>query len=120
MRQLLPLLVIMAVPALACVDVVRRETEMERTARALQEAADQCLLDVRDRGVSYRGSSNCTTRLDDAATAYVSFPSMKLTYANESVPRHAYIAESAKAVAWSAAAWSNAKFCDEEPVFSLW
>ena len=93
---------------------------MEEAASALEEAASACLLDVRDRGISYGRSDNCASRLDQAATVYISIPGMKLGYEDQSVPRHAYIAAKAQKVAWSAAALSNAFFRDEEPVISIW
>ena len=102
------------------IDVVGRDTEMERVAIAFSKAADDCLLDVRDRNIPYTRSYNCTTRLGQAISDYTRFPNMKLTYTDEAVPRHAYIVESAKSVAWSAAARSNAMFRNAEPGFSLW
>ena len=103
-----------------CIDVVSRDMEIERAATAFSKAADDCLLDVRDKRIPYARSYNCTVRLDKASSAYTSLPNIKLTYTDEAVPRHAYIAEGAKSVAWSAAALSNAMFQNAEPVFSLW
>lgn len=103
-----------------CVDVVSRDMEMERAAMRFSKAADDCLLDVRDKRIPYAQSHNCTKLLDRTSAAYMSSSKAKLTYIDEAVPRHAYIAESAKAVAWSAAALSNAMFRTSEPVLSLW
>lgn len=103
-----------------CIDVVGRDMELERAATAFSKAADDCLIDVRDKRIPYARSYNCTARLDKASSAYTSFPNMKTTYTDEAVPRHAYIAEGAKSVAWSAVALSNAMLQNAEPVFSLW
>lgn len=116
-----PYLALIAVVALTgCVDVVGRDMDMERVATNFSKAADDCLLDVRDKKIPYARSFNCTKQLDRTSAAYTSLPNMKLTYVGEAVPRHAYIAENAKSVAWSAAALSNAMFRNDEPVLSLW
>lgn len=118
MKTYLALFVVVALSG--CVDVVGRDMAKEMTATNFSKAADDCLLDVRDRNIPFASSYNCTKQLDRTSSAYTSLPDMKLTYLDEAVPRYAYIAESAKSVAWSAAALSNAKFRNVEPVRSLW
>lgn len=103
-----------------CVDVVGRDMDMERAATNFSKAAEDCLLDVRDKNIPYAHSNNCTKQLDRTSSAYTSLPNFRFTYMEEAVPRHAYIAESAKSVAWSAAALSNAMYRNVEPVLSLW
>ena len=103
-----------------CIDFVGRDMEMERAATNFSKAADDCLVDVSEKNIPYASSANCTKRLSGTSSAYTSFPSMQLTYSGAPVPRHAYIAESAKSVAWSAAALSNARFRNIEPILSLW
>ena len=103
-----------------CIDVVSRDFDMERAAEDFSKAAEACLLDVRDNNRAYMQSHNCTERLKLAGAAYTKFPNMELTYTDEAVPRHAYIAESAKTKAWIAAALSNATYRNVEPVFALW
>lgn len=118
MKTYLALTVLVALSG--CVDVVSRDMDMERAAMDFSKAAEDCLLDVRDKKIPYMHSHNCTKRLDRTSAAYTSFPNMKLTYMGEAVPRHAYIAEEAKTMAWSAAALSNGMFRNVEPVLSLW
>jgi len=117
-KTYLPLIALLALSG--CVDLVGRDMGMETAATHFLKAADDCLHDVRDKKIPYASSFNCTKRLDKASNAYTSLPNMKLTYTGEAVPRHAYIAESAKTVAWSAAALSNGLFRNYEPVLSLW
>jgi hypothetical protein len=121
MKSLLkPLALCSALLASGCLDVVGRDSAMEKAATEFSEAADQCLLDVRDRKIPYSKSQNCTGRLHQASLAYSNFPDFRLTYSDQPVPRHAYIAESANSVAWSAAALSNAIHKDADPVLGLW
>ena len=103
-----------------CVDAVGRDMEMERAAQNFSNAADECLYDVRDRHIPYARSYNCTKQLDRTSSVYLSFPNTKLIYTGEAAPRHAYIAEVAKSVAWSALALSNGMYRNQEPVLSLW
>ena len=103
-----------------CIDVVSRDFDMERAAKDFSKAAEDCLLDVRDNNRPYMQSRNCTDRLKLASAAYAKFPNMQLTYTDEAVPRHGYIAEEAKTMAWSAVAFSNATYRNTEPVFALW
>ena len=104
-----------------CVDVVFRDPKIESAAQAFSNAASDCLLDVRDNDIPYFKSINCTKRLTQTSAVYTSFSDTKPVYTDEAIPRHAYIAEGAKSMAWSAAAISNAKYRDAEPVlFSLW
>jgi len=115
---------IFALPGLltltGCVDVVGRDLEIEAVAKRFSKAAEQCLLDVRDRNIPYSRSRNCTQRLSETSEAYINISKVKLIYWDEAVPRYAYIAENAKSVAWSAAALSNAIYRNTEPVTSLW
>ena len=83
-------------------------------------AADNCLLDVRDNRTPYGQSINCGKRLSQTSWAYTRFPKTKLVYTDEAIPRHAYFAAEAKAIAWNAAALSNAKYPNAERVTSLW
>jgi len=114
------LMIIGVLTLTGCVDVVGRDVEIERVAMEFSLAADECLLDVRDRQIPFSNSNNCTKRLSNASMAYVSFSKVEIIYLDEAVPRFAYIAEGAKSVAWSAAALSNARFRNVEPVTSIW
>lgn len=94
MKSYFPLIAVLALSG--CVDLVGRDMDMETAATHFSKAADDCLHDVRDKKIPYARSFNCTKRLDRTSDAYTSLPNMKLTYMGEAVPRHAYIAESAK------------------------
>lgn len=113
-RIAVSLLVLAAVTATAADD-----RAAEAAARRMGEAADACLVDVSDRRIPYGRSHNCTVRLSAASKAYFA-TGAKLTYSDAtSIPRHAYLAMSAKSVAWSAAALSNAGHRNEVPIFHL-
>lgn len=103
---------------LGCIDVSARDEELERLANRFSEVADLCLLDVRDRGLTYSESRNCTS-LGEASRAYLR-PDVEMTYQGKAVPRHAYAAAAAKATAWSAVALSNAFHPDQPRTVSLW
>ena len=114
------LVFVFLLPLAGCLDVISRDLDMESAAMAFSKAAEACLLDVRDNNRPFMRSPNCTDRLKLASAAYTSFPNMKLSYTDEAVPRHRYIAEEAKTMAWNAAAFSNATYRNAEPVFALW
>ena len=114
------LVFVFLLPLAGCLDVISRDLDMESAAMAFSKAAEVCLLDVRDNNRPYMQSPNCTDRLKLASAAYTKFPNMQLTYTDEAVPRHAYIAESARTMAWIAAAISNANYRDVEPVIAIW
>ncbi len=96
------------------------DTQAEAAAREMMAAADDCLMDVRDRGMPYQQSPSCTTKLSRASKRYTDRP-VRLTYTDETViPRHAYLAEVAKSTAWSAAALSNGMHKTVPAVHSLW
>lgn len=107
------------VGSIGCVAVVNGDTNAESLARALSDAADACLLDVRDKQIPYNRSRNCTTRLGQAATNYTADLNIKLHYSKGPVPYHAYLAANARATGWTAAAYSNFKYPDD-PILSLW
>lgn len=77
------------------------ERTLEIAAKAFSDAADECLLDVRDRGVRYERSPNCAslsalaTRVIDAGGDLEAAPC-----------KYKLMVESAKSVAWSARASS--------------
>jgi hypothetical protein len=101
-----------------CVDVSRRDDDLERLAKRLSELADSCLLDVRDKKLLFAESSNCAS-LGEASRAYLR-PDVELSYQGRAVPRHAYAAAEAKATAWSAAALSNAFHPNHPRTVALW
>ena len=84
---------------------------MELTAKALSKAADECLLDVRDRKLKYETSPNCNSLR--------SF-SMQHTEAggfrSDTPAKYALTATEARATAWMARAVS----ASGNPAISIW
>ncbi|AMO23985.1 hypothetical protein UC35_15350 [Ramlibacter tataouinensis] len=112
----------MALALVGCVDgidVTLRDRDLERVATRFGNLADSCLIDVRDNKLPYARSANCRA-LGEVSKEYTSHSEVLLYYDDRSAPRHAYLAASAKARAWSAATLSNAWFRNQPPVVSLW
>jgi hypothetical protein len=80
-------------------------------ARALSDAADKCLLDVRDRRLKYESAANCMA-LDALAGQYIEAGGLDK---NEPI-EYRLIAETARATAWSARAIS----ASGNPGLRLW
>jgi len=84
---------------------------LEAMANQLSNAADQCLLDVRDKGLKYESSRNCRS-LDTLHRRYEEGGGRL-----ESTPcRAEKLAETARATAWIALAISKTG----DPSLSLW
>lgn len=118
MNKALLYLVPFTLALVGCIDVSTRDAELERLAKQFSELADSCLLDVRDKKLTYSASRNCAS-LGEASKAYLR-PEVEMTYQGKTVPRHAYTAAEARATAWSAAALSNAFHPDQPRTISLW
>ena len=102
-----PILVMLCFLIAAC----RSNTRAMMAAKALSEAADECLYDVRDRGLRYENASHCSA-LGPLAQQYIGAGGFQ-----EGAPTDAaLVAEQARAVAWMARATSLA---DGQPV-SIW
>lgn len=84
---------------------------LELTAKALAKAADECLLDVRDRKLTYEKSSSCSS---------LRTLSMQHTEAggfrSDTPAKHALVAAEAHATAWAARAVS----ASGNPAISIW
>ena len=116
-RFALPL-ALLTVALAGCVDVTRRDAELERLAQRLSDVADQCLLDVRDNRQRYEDSRNCAA-LGEASRDYLR-PGVELTYSGQAVPRHAHTAQVALKTAWIAAALSNAFHPNQPRTVRVW
>jgi len=103
-----------------CFDVTPRDVELEATAQAFADAAEQCLYDVRDDIEYYGDSDNCTKMLDRTSRAYTDNLEVQMSYFDEAVPRHAYIAQYGQKIGWMAVALSNAHHPNRHPISSLW
>lgn len=79
------------------------EVRLDETARALAKAADDCLLDVRDRKLKYDKSPHCNS-LRTLYLQHLDAGGFRL----ETPPKYALIAAQAQATAWSARAMSEA------------
>ena len=116
MRSMLLCIALVSGPAFG-----RDEAAAEHAARAMVFAAEACLIDVKDRKIAYLNSNNCTRRLSMAVEQYVGFEFVRLDYLDQpTIPRHAYIALSAKATALNAAAISNISYGAVSPVQFPW
>jgi hypothetical protein len=80
-----------------------RSATLRATAEALSKSADQCLLDVRDRRLTYEMSRNCSA-LGALAGTYVEAGGFQPGVAADI----AIVAEQARATAWMARATSLA------------
>lgn len=84
---------------------------LELTTKALSKAADECLLDVRDRKLEYETSPNCNS---------LRTLSMQHTEAggfrSDTPTRYALMAAEARATAWTARAVS----ASGNPAISIW
>jgi hypothetical protein len=76
-------------------------------ARILANAADECVYDVRDRGLTYETSRNCSS-LSGLASQYIAVGGFKDLGVPKN-PSHAQLAQSARTSAWMARALSNTK-----------
>jgi len=79
------------------------DVRLADTAKALAKAADECLLDVRDRKLKYDKAPNCV----DLRPLYVRHMEAG-GFRPETPPQYALIAARAQATAWSARAMSEA------------
>ena len=84
---------------------------LELTAKALSTAADQCLLDVRDRKLKYETSSSCNS-LRTLSLQHTEAGGFR----SETPPRYALMAAEARATAWAARAIS----ASGDPALSIW
>ena len=78
-----------------------RDYKLEIATRALSDAAEKCLLDVRDRNLKYDSASNCTA-LDALAKQYIEAGGLDKKEPIE----YQLIAEQARTMAWMARAIS--------------
>ena len=118
MKTKTPLAILAAALLVGCVDVSKRDAELERLADRFSAVADACLVDVRDKRMRFADSGSCAS-LGEASKAYLR-PDVELTYQGRAVPRHAYAAAQAKGTAWSAAALSNAIHPSQPRTVALW
>jgi hypothetical protein len=103
------------IPVAACFNLISCNSggseRLELTANALSKSADECLLDVRDRGLKYETSSHCTS---------LKTLSMQHTEAggfrSETPAKYALIAAEARATAWAARAVS----ASGNPAINIW
>ena len=79
-----------------------------KAAETFADTADECLLDVRDRGISYDKSKFCAVA-DPQHLAYVNLDRHSLWGNTARAPHHAFVVAKARSVLWSAVAISNAK-----------
>lgn len=84
-----------------CLDISDND-RLEITARALSDAADRCLLDVRDRKLKYDNALNCTA-LGALSMQYIEAGGFQ----TDTPAKYALIAEQARATAWTARAVSE-------------
>jgi len=101
-----------------CLDISRRDAELERLAENFSAQADRCLLDVRDNNMAYDQAKSCKS-LSGLSMAYIN-AGAPLTFDGSAVPRYGYSATKAVSTAWTAVALSNARHRELPPVFSLW
>lgn len=91
--------------ALICVSLVGcslgSNERLELTAKALSKAADECLLDVRDRNFKYETSPNCAS-LKTVSMQYVEAGGFR----PDTPAKYELIAAEARATAWAARATS--------------
>lgn len=84
---------------------------LEATAKALSKAADECLLDARDRKLKHEASPSCNS---------LRTLSMQHTeaggFGSDTPPKYALIAAEARATAWAARAVS----ASGNPAISIW
>ncbi|CAN7383637.1 hypothetical protein [Variovorax sp. LjRoot178] len=79
----------------------------QQAARAFSNAADDCLLDVRDRRLSFDRSRSCQAA-KGLHLAYVKVDKYTEWANTTKVPLHAYLVSEARGVLWTAVAISNA------------
>jgi hypothetical protein len=87
------------------------DERLELTAKALRKAADECLLDVRDRRLKYEASPNCNS-LRTLSMQHTEAGGFSLS----TPPKYALIAAEARATAWAARAVS----ASGNPGISIW
>lgn len=107
------LVVVIAVLTLAA---CTQNAALEQLARVLMDAADECLLDIRDRNTSYDISRNCAS-LNKLSLAYIKAGGAK---PDASPTMDLVNFHKARAIAWSAVALSNGKYRDRPPIRSIW
>lgn len=91
----------------ACADHAR----LELVANAFSDAAEKCLLDVRDRKIKYDKSPSCTS-LEALSKQYIDAGGMW----NDTPAKSALVAEQARTMAWMALAISETG----NPALSIW
>jgi hypothetical protein len=84
---------------------------LQNTVQRMSDAADQCLLDTRDRGLRYESSRNCQ-QLGSLSLAYIQAGGGSA----DTPPRYEAVYHRARATAWSALAVSRTG----NPNISLW
>ena len=84
---------------------------LELTAKALSKAADECLLDVRDRKLKYETSPNCNS-LHTLSMQHTEAGGFR----SDTPAKYALMAAEARATAWAARAVS----ASGNPAISIW
>ena len=105
-RVALPLLIALLIPACS-----PNPSELETIAIQLSDAANRCVIDVRDKGLKYENSDHCRS-LIKIAQQYTSAGGLK----DGAPPNADRIAERARARAWMALAISKSG----DPGLTIW
>jgi hypothetical protein len=87
------------------------DQRLELTAKNLNEVAEACLLDVRDRGMKYEQSPNCNV-LGTLSMRYVEAGGFR----SDTPARHELTATQARVMAWTAQAIS----ASGNPAIRIW
>jgi hypothetical protein len=87
------------------------DQQLGQAAKDFSEAAEACLLDVRDRHMKYEQSRHCS-RLREVSMRYVEAGGAR----SDTPARHALTAEEARTMAWMARAIS----ASGNPSIALW
>ena len=98
---------LMAAPLSGCAD----HTRLELSAKALSKAADECLLEVRDRKMKYDKSPSCTS-LGTLSMQYIEAGGFK----TNTPAKYELIAVQARETAWMALALSESG----KPSLRIW
>lgn len=105
-RVALPLLIALLIPACS-----PNPSQLESIAIQLSDAANRCVIDVRDKGLKYENSDHCRS-LGRIAQQYTSAGGLK----DGAPPNADRIAERARARAWMALAISKSG----DPALTIW
>src|SRR5207237_1821683 len=101
--RLVAWMILASAPLSGC-QASRSHDRLERAARALSDAADKCLLEVRDRKLRYDTAPDCLA-LGALSKQYIEAGG---TFGEDGPSKHALIAEQARTTAWMARATSEA------------